>query len=95
MDEIKELAELLKSSRDVHESSLTIKWAAVIGILVLICGGLFAGFAANASRITRLEAQYSYTIENITELKSSNIRMETLLQEIRFDQKRRQMMEVK
>jgi hypothetical protein len=84
---LKELAEAI--SRKKEESSLTIKWAAVISILVVVCGALFGGYVSNANRLTRLEAQYDFTVRSVTDLKESQARVETLVQEIRLEQQRR------
>ena len=84
---LEELAEAI--SRKKEESSLTIKWAAVISILVVVCGALFGGYVSNANRLTRLEAQYDFTVRSVTDLKESQARVETLVQEIRLEQQRR------
>ena len=84
---LEELAEAI--SRKKEESSLTIKWAAVISILVIVCGALFGGYVSNANRLTRLEAQYDFTVRSVTDLKESQARVETLVQEIRLEQQRR------
>jgi hypothetical protein len=84
---LEELAEMLSKKKE--ESSLTIKWAAVITIIVLVCGGLFGGYVSNSNRLTRLEAQYDFTVRSVTDLKESQARVEILVQEIRLDQQRR------
>lgn len=86
-EELKELAEMLSQKKE--ESSLTIKWAAVISILVVICGALFGGYVSNANRLTRLEAQYDFTVRSVTDLKESQARIEVMVTEIRLDQQRR------
>lgn len=93
-DDIKELASVLSQTRS-QESSLTVKWAAVIGVMVMVCGFLFVGFIANANRLTKLEAQYEFTVKSISELQSSQARAEVLLGEIRYDQRRLQLKEGK
>lgn len=98
MDEItsatRELADILRNSR-TNESSLTIKWAVVLTVVVAVCGFLFIGYMTNANRITKLETQYTYAIESITQVKSSQARVEELLAEIRYDQKRREAKETR
>lgn len=86
-EELKELAEMLTQKKE--ESSLTIKWAVVISILVVICGALFGGYVSNANRLTRLEAQYDFTVRSVTDLKESQARIEVLVTEIRLEQQRR------
>lgn len=86
-EELKELAEMLTQKKE--ESSLTIKWAAVISILVVICGALFGGYVSNANRLTRLEAQYDFTVRSVTDLKESQARIEVMVTEIRLEQQRR------
>ena len=90
--EFQELATMLSQKKE--ESSLTIKWAAVISILVIVCGALFGGYVSNANRLTRLEAQYDFTVRSVTDLKESQARVETLVQEIRLDQQRRASKEI-
>ena len=82
-----ELATMLSQKKE--ESSLTIKWAAVISIIVIVCGALFGGYVSNANRLTRLEAQYDFTVRSVTDLKESQARIEIMVQEIRLDQQRR------
>jgi type II secretory pathway pseudopilin PulG len=72
------------------ESSLTIKWAVIIGIIAVILGGLFGGYSSNANRLTRLEAQYTFMVNAVSDLKQSQARVETVVTEIRYDQQRRQ-----
>lgn len=86
-EELKELAEMLTQKKE--ESLLTIKWAAVISILVVICGALFGGYVSNANRLTRLEAQYDFTVRSVTDLKESQARIEVMVTEIRLEQQRR------
>lgn len=95
MDEdLKELATILARNSLPKESSLTVKWAAVIGVLVLVCGFLFVGYGLNASNIAkldaRIEARNEYTLKAIAELKDSQLRMENIVNEIRMDQLRRE-----
>ena len=85
--DIEDLAEAISKKKE--ESSLTIKWAAVISILVVVCGALFGGYVSNANRLTRLEAQYDFTVRSVTDLKESQARIEVLVTEIRLDQQRR------
>ena len=72
------------------EDTLTVKWAVWIGILVILFGALFAGWQSNNSRITRLETNLEYTVRGIDELKTSQGKIAAVLDEIRFDQRRRQ-----
>jgi hypothetical protein len=72
------------------EDTLTVKWAVWIGILVILFGSLFAGWQSNNSRITRLETNLEYTVRGIDELKTSQGKIAAVLDEIRFDQRRRQ-----
>lgn len=86
----KDFQELVEAiSKKKEESSLTIKWAAVISIIVIVCGALFGGYVSNANRLTRLEAQYDFTVRSVTDLKESQARIEMMVQEIRLDQQRR------
>lgn len=85
--DLNNLAEILTKKKE--ESSLTIKWAAVISILVVVCGALFGGYVSNANRLTRLEAQYDFTVRSVTDLKESQARIEVLVTEIRLDQQKR------
>lgn len=71
------------------ESSLTIKWAVIIGIIAVILGGLFGGYSSNANRLTRLEAQYTFMVNAVSDLKQSQARVETVVTEIRYDQMKR------
>lgn len=85
-DDLKELAEIL--SKAPKENSLTIKWAAVIGVFVAVCSFLFIGFTSNANRLTKLETQYDFTVKAVADLKASQARVEVLVSEIRYDQQR-------
>lgn len=87
--DLKELAEIL--SKTPKENNLTIKWAVVIGIFVVICSSLFVGYGSNANRLTKLETQYDFTVKAMADLKASQARVEVLVSEIRYDQQRRQM----
>jgi len=75
------------------ESSLTIRWAVIIGIVTVIFGGLFGGYTSNANRLTRLEAQYAFMVNAVSDLKASQARVETVVTEIRLEQQRRQVKE--
>jgi len=59
MDEdMKSLAGILTNKlKPQSESSLTIKWAVVLGIFVLVCGSLFTGFVVNRGDISILKIQ--------------------------------------
>lgn len=80
--EMEQLAEMLSKKRD--ESSLTIKWAAVIGVLALICGGLFGGFVSNSQRITRLEERYDFVVESTKKVEQSQSRIESMINEMYY-----------
>jgi hypothetical protein len=82
---MEDLVEMIAKKRD--ESSLTVKWAAVIGILVLVCGGLFGGFASNSQRITRLEERYDFIVETTKKMEQSQLRIETMLNEMYYKQR--------
>jgi hypothetical protein len=86
-DDVKQLAQLLADKiKPQTESSLTIKWAAVISILVFIFGGLFAGYVSNATRITHLEANQIVAVQSIKKIEDAQIRIEQVINEIRLDQ---------
>lgn len=89
-DDVKQLAQLLADKiKPQTESSLTIKWAAVISILVLIFGGLFVGYVSNATRITHLEANQIVVdrcCSNNKKIEDAQIRMEQIVNEIRLEQ---------
>lgn len=97
MDENKLLDELKKTIKEGQQSDskLTITWAAVITILVLLFTGLFTGYFTNATRITKLESDFKYTIETVVTLKNDQKQALELLTEIRFDQRRREKKEEK
>ena len=58
MDEdLRELAMILARNSAPKESSLTVRWVAVIGIFTIICGYLFVGHNTNASQISKLDAR--------------------------------------
>jgi cell division protein FtsX len=97
MDENKLLDELKRTIKEGQQSDskLTITWAAVITILVLLFTGLFTGYFTNATRITKLESDFKYTIETVVTLKNDQKQALELLTEIRFDQRRREKKEEK
>lgn len=84
--EIGELIEMISKKRD--ESSLTIKWAAVIGILALVCGGLFGGFVSNSQRITRLEERYDFIVDSTKKMEQSQSRIESMINEMFYMHKK-------
>lgn len=92
MDDNKLLEELKATIREGHsaDSKLTITWAAVITILVILFSALFAGYVTNNIRISKLEVDFKYTIETIATLKQDQKQALELLTEIRFDQRRRE-----
>ena len=72
MDEdLRELAMILARNSAPKESSLTVRWVAVIGIFTIICGYLFVGHNTNASQISkldaRIEAREEYNTKAISE----------------------------
>ena len=91
MDEdVKALAEILTNKlRPQSESSLTIKWAAVIGIFVLVFGSLFTGFVVNRSDISVLKTQQQHTMAAVSEIKLAQEKTLTYVTAIREDQIRR------
>lgn len=91
MDEdLRELAELLTNKlKPKEESSLTIKWAAIITILVVLFGSLFTLSFMVTNRVTILETQYTFTVDAIKKFEDSQQRIETLVSAIREDQKRK------
>jgi hypothetical protein len=80
--DMKELAETLKGLKP-DNSSLSIGWATVFGILLLIFGFLFGGFVSNRMDITRLQEKSQSII-------SWQEKMEPIITAIRDDQKRRE-----
>ena len=89
-----ELADLIsKKLKEAPESALTIKWAVVFAVIIACFAFLFGGFTSNANRLTRLETQYDFLIKNISDLKASQQKIEALTEEIRYDQRRRQLKE--
>lgn len=92
MDENKLLEELKNTIRENQqsESKLTLTWAAVVTIFVLLFTGLFTGYFTNATRITKLESDFKYTLETVATLKSDQKAALELLAEIRWNQKRRE-----
>lgn len=95
-DELKQLAELLTTRiKPESESSITVKWAAIITILIVLFGSLFTIALSNVSRIIRLETQYTFTVESLVEFKKSQERVEVMVSEIRQDQKRREAKELR
>ena len=89
-DLIKQLSEAIRGTKG-SESALTIKWAAVIGVFISVCAFLAIGWNSNSNRITKLEAQYTYTVESVSVLRESQKRVEdnlsTLLAEVRVHMK--------
>ena len=66
MDEdLRELAMILARNSAPKESSLTVRWVAVIGIFTIICGYLFVGHNTNASQISKLDARIEAEILNL------------------------------
>lgn len=49
-DDLKELSMILARNSTPSESSLTVRWAAVIGVISVICGFLFVGYGTNSRR---------------------------------------------
>jgi hypothetical protein len=90
MDDIKELADILKRSHG-DESSLTIKWAVVISIVVLICGFLLVGYITNSSNISKLQSKSEYIDEKMSTVIQRQESLITTVQLIREDQIRMQM----
>jgi hypothetical protein len=90
MDDIKELADILKRSHG-DESSLTIKWAVVISIVVLICGFLLVGYITNAGNISKLQSKSEYIDEKISKVIQQQESLIATTQLIREDQIRIQM----
>ena len=80
--DMKELADALKGLK-VPESNLSIGWATVIGIFVIILSTLFGGWISNKMDIVELKTQFKTIISWQEEVKP-------IIKDIRDDQKRRE-----
>lgn len=88
MDEITEVARRIENLRP--ESSLTIKWAAIFTIMGAVIAFLVVGYITNANNITKVQTQVSYLVEGQAEFRDTQKRIESLVMDIRIDQKRRE-----
>lgn len=92
-DKLMELANVLKNTH-ADESSLTVRWAVVLSVVVAVLAFLFGGFITNAMKITKIEtivaAEKERQAEVINAIRSDYTSMHRLVQEIRDDQIRRQ-----
>lgn len=89
MDKIQELKDTLQEKHK-EESSVTIGWAVVFGIIGAVVSFLVVGYINNARDITELKTQYKYAIESITKMQTTQEDIKTLVYEIRYEQKRRE-----
>ena len=95
-DTDEELASLIaKKLKDTPESVLTIRWVVVFTVIIGCFAFLFGGYTSNANRLTRVETQIDFVVKGMSEIKASQQKIEVLSEEIRFDQKRRQLKESK
>ena len=74
----------------IGESTITVKWWAVIMVFISIFAFLFVGWSTNNTRITKLEEKYDFVVQSIGKLQASSEKIEVVVQEIRLDQQRRQ-----
>lgn len=90
MDEkLLELANVLKNTH-ADESSLTVRWAVVLSVVVAVLAFLFGGYVTNVLKITKLEttvaAEKEQKTDTINAIRADYASMRQLVQEIRDNQ---------
>ncbi len=89
MDEdIKELTRLLTQSikPEKTESSVTVGWAVIIGLLAAMLGFLLVGYINNANSITKLQAEVQMQANLFQSMQQSQARIEAMILDIRVSQ---------
>lgn len=66
----------------IGESTLTVKWWAVLTVIIGIYGFMFISMMNHENRLTKFETQVPYITESLTEIR-------TVMKEVRDDQIRR------
>jgi hypothetical protein len=88
MDRLKE--DIINVLRDRSETTLTVKWATLIGILctilIVILGYLFIASATLGTRVSIIEQSLIHFQQTLTGLSMVDKEQSTLLREIREDQ---------
>ena len=88
-DKLLELATVLKNTHS-EESSLTVRWAVVLSVVIAVLAFLFGGFITNAMRLTKIEttvlAEKERQTEAINSMRADYASMHKLVQEIRDNQ---------
>lgn len=69
-------------SGGIGESTVTVKWWAVLTVIIGIFGFMFMSMLNHENRITKGETQFTYIAESMTEMRG-------VLKDIREDQIRR------
>jgi len=89
MDEdIKELTRLLAQiiKPDKTESSVTVGWAVIIGLLAAMLGFLLVGYINNANNITKLQAEVQMQTDLYRNMQQAQSRIEAMMLDIRVSQ---------
>lgn len=89
MDEdIKELTRLLTQSikPEKTESSVTVGWAVIIGLLAAMLGFLLVGYINNANSITKLQAEVQMQTDLYRNMQQAQSRVEAMMLDIRVSQ---------
>jgi len=89
MDEdIKELTRLLAQiiKPDKTESSITVGWAVIIGLLAAMLGFLLVGYINNANSITKLQAEVQMQADLYRNMQQAQSRIEAMMLDIRVSQ---------
>jgi type II secretory pathway pseudopilin PulG len=93
MDEdIKELTRLLTQSikPEKTESSVTVGWAVIIGLLAAMLGFLLVGYINNANSITKLQAEVQMQANLLQSMQQTQARIEAMMLDIRVSQAAKQ-----
>ena len=69
-------------SGSIGESTITVKWWAVLTVIIAVFGFFFISMLNHEGRLTKVETQFSYITDALTDLKG-------VTKEIRDDQVRR------
>lgn len=93
MDEdVKELTRLLTQSvkPEKTESSVTVGWAVIIGLLAAMLGFLLVGYINNANSITKLQAEVQMQANLLQSMQQTQARIEAMMLDIRVSQAAKQ-----
>jgi type II secretory pathway pseudopilin PulG len=91
-DDIKELTRLLTQSvkPEKTESSVTVGWAVIIGLLAAMLGFLLVGYINNANSITKLQAEVQMQANLLQSMQQTQARIEAMMLDIRVSQAAKQ-----